>query len=148
MCCRSQQCLQLAQDQAVVRRLSRYVNSDSAAAHALLPEQPRARSCYATELLSQKDGGSLDVRCDASQRRICYGYRNRQKRCFVFFGPWPVATLTMRTPTHALTGLPGLCLLCVSRAAGDVRPHLVFECAALASLRSMYLTDIGISFTT
>ena len=71
-----------------------------------------------------------------------------QKRCFVFFGPLrspgPVATLTMRTPTHPLTGLPGLCLLCVSRAAGDVRPHLVFECAALASLRSMYLTDIGI----
>ena len=69
-----------------------------------------------------------------------------QKRCFVFFGP--VATLTMRTPAHALTGLPGLCLLCVSRAAGDVRPHLVFECAALASLRSMYLTDIGIVFIT
>ena len=48
LCCRSKQCLQLAQDQAAVRRLSRYVNSDSAAAHALLPEQPRARSCYAT----------------------------------------------------------------------------------------------------
>ena len=75
-----------------------------------------------------------------------------QKRCFVFFGPLrspgPVATLTMRTPTQALTGLPGLCLLCVSGAAGDVRPRLVFECAALASLRSMYLTDIGIVFVT
>ena len=70
-----------------------------------------------------------------------------QKRCFVFFGPLrspsPVATLTMRTLTHALTGLTGLCLSCASRAVGDERPHLVFECAALASLQSMYFIDVG-----
>ena len=49
----------------------------------------------------------------------------------------------IRTLTRALTGLTKLCLSCGSRAAGDERPYLVFECGALASLRSMYFVDIG-----
>ncbi len=49
LCSCSPQCLQVAQDQAAVRRQIRYVNGDSTAGQAGILAQPLACSCRTTE---------------------------------------------------------------------------------------------------